>query len=392
MRYVQAVLDRLGGLAVPHTFDPEGNPFVSLHEEIYSRTGIDRASGSHYYNYVSAREAGQAGVRVLLTGHDGDTTVGHGWELFAELVRLGDWPGIRKVADECAARLEAERGLYLGQWKQTSSGALANQHAVPVMYAWAEQKSLGNLIRGARGLNRWFGVPYKKLLDKLGRDLLTPLSVLEERHLTKERRFSREHTPPTLRSHLADRFTDRLYGYMTARRRALAGARTTSDMQQFLIESAALVANFEKFDLYPAGWHVEARHPFMDVRLINFALSLPTQEKLKDGLTRSILRRAVGPLLPAEVAERAGKAHLIGSPVRAIESEGERVKEIIADLGAAAPFIDTPALQDLWNRREALGEWETVWLGNAVILAIKLRTEGRRGAQGEHLSSEKGVA
>lgn len=382
MRYVQAVLDLLGEVVVPHTFDPEGNPFVSLHEEIYSRTGIDRVSGSHYYNYISGREAGRAGVRVLLTGHDGDTTVGHGWELFAELARQGHWPALHRVANQCAARLEAERGLYLGQWKLTSSGALVNQHAVPVMYEWAEQKSLGNLLHGARGLNQWFDVPYKKLVRKLGRDFITPSSVIEERHLMKDLRFAEEHTPPTLRPELARGFTNRLFEYMKGRRRTLADAHTTSDKQLFILESAAMVANLEKFDLYPAGSHVEARHPFMDVRLIEFALSLPTHEKLKDGLTRSILRRAVGSLLPQEVAERAGKAHLVGAPVRAIESELEQVEWILANQGEAASFVDAEALQDLWERRKALGEWETVWLENAVTLSIGLRAH--RGAQREN--------
>jgi asparagine synthase (glutamine-hydrolysing) len=57
---------------------------------------------------------------------------------------------------------------------------------------------------------------------------------------------------------------------------------------------------------------VETRHPFFDLRLVQFCLRLPIGQRLRDGLTRSIMRRGLRRYLPDAIAERAGKGDLSG--------------------------------------------------------------------------------
>jgi asparagine synthase (glutamine-hydrolysing) len=66
----------------------------------------------------------------------------------------------------------------------------------------------------------------------------------------------------------------------------------------------------ETFEKTAASFEVEPRFPFFDRRLIEFCLSLPAKQKLLGGWTRSILRRAMGGLLPPMVQWRSDKANI----------------------------------------------------------------------------------
>ncbi|MGA7076614.1 MAG: asparagine synthase (glutamine-hydrolyzing) [Halobacteriota archaeon] len=55
------------------------------------------------------------------------------------------------------------------------------------------------------------------------------------------------------------------------------------------------------------AFSLETRFPFLDYRLVEFAFSLPSSQKIKRGYRKSILRRALGNLLPPQVAHRTDK-------------------------------------------------------------------------------------
>jgi asparagine synthase (glutamine-hydrolysing) len=55
---------------------------------------------------------------------------------------------------------------------------------------------------------------------------------------------------------------------------------------------------------------LEIRHPFFDRRFVEFAMTLPDDLRYRDGLTRFVLRRALGDDLPREVSTRRSKADL----------------------------------------------------------------------------------
>jgi asparagine synthase (glutamine-hydrolysing) len=58
-----------------------------------------------------------------------------------------------------------------------------------------------------------------------------------------------------------------------------------------------------KTDRASMAWSLEARVPFMDTVVANFAFSLPVRHKVRGLSKKRLLRKAVAPLLPAEVVD-----------------------------------------------------------------------------------------
>ncbi len=58
---------------------------------------------------------------------------------------------------------------------------------------------------------------------------------------------------------------------------------------------------------------VEARVPFLDHKLVELALSIPSSLKYKHGRTKHILKEAAGPLLPSDVIDRPKKGFCGGT-------------------------------------------------------------------------------
>ena len=60
----------------------------------------------------------------------------------------------------------------------------------------------------------------------------------------------------------------------------------------------------ERMDTMTMAASIEARAPFMDVRLAEFASTLPDSCRIKGGITKRIVREALGPRLPQSVLTR----------------------------------------------------------------------------------------
>jgi asparagine synthase (glutamine-hydrolysing) len=55
------------------------------------------------------------------------------------------------------------------------------------------------------------------------------------------------------------------------------------------------------------AFSIEARIPFLDYRLVEYAFSLPSSQKIRDGVTKVVLRNAMKGILPENVRTRMGK-------------------------------------------------------------------------------------
>ena len=55
------------------------------------------------------------------------------------------------------------------------------------------------------------------------------------------------------------------------------------------------------------AFSVESRAPFLDYRLVEFCINLPTEYKLTGGINKIILRESIGEMLPKKVIQRKGK-------------------------------------------------------------------------------------
>lgn len=166
----------------------------------------------------------------------------------------------------------------------------------------------GRALREAWGEKRFWGMDYPvfvPLLRKLWRQAL-PGPVLAMRDAQVRRRRSAE---DERRSPLAPDFSRRVD--MPRRREEFRTAIRPVDESEASRRLLGVLHPFsvlarERYDRTAAALGIETRAPFMDVRLLEFSLSLPPEQLQEDGWHKLILRRAMSGLLPTAVRLRKG--------------------------------------------------------------------------------------
>jgi asparagine synthase (glutamine-hydrolysing) len=95
---------------------------------------------------------------------------------------------------------------------------------------------------------------------------------------------------------------------------------------------------------------LEARHPFLDVRLVDFALSIPDTQRRHGPMIKHVLRNALRGELPASVGRRRTKADF-----------GYVIVEALESLGGAAFFSRMAIAEAGWvDGRRLAAVYETV--------------------------------
>jgi asparagine synthase (glutamine-hydrolysing) len=79
------------------------------------------------------------------------------------------------------------------------------------------------------------------------------------------------------------------------------------DRQRDDIETLSIPALTHWEDRNSMAWSREVRNPFLDYRLVQFAVNLPMTLKIRSGWTKYVLRRALAPSLPKSIVWRRDK-------------------------------------------------------------------------------------
>jgi asparagine synthase (glutamine-hydrolysing) len=259
--------------------------------------------GTNYFlHWATYRAAAADNVRVMLDGEDGDTTVSHGIDQLMSLVQSGKW---REFAAECDAIV---RG-FDNERTYASKAGMLRAHGLPYLDFLASNRRWGAFCRGVNGIHRNFGVPWRQLLISHGLKKI-PSAAKFKRVVRPSSRKSIDQN-----SVLNDEFMRK---YCIQERLDEVRAKYRSHIfpagsrQEHLIRlsSGALTYTLEALDRMAAYWGIEVRHPFCDFRLVEFALSVPPPLKLRNGVSRYILREALSGTLPDPIRHRAGKGDL----------------------------------------------------------------------------------
>ncbi len=263
------------------------------------------------------RTAQAAGVRVLLDGVDGDSTVSHGLGAIAELVGRGRWPSAWAAAQAAARHFGANprRMLWVMGVRPFVPG--------PALEAWRW------LRRGGRA------APQQRLLRA---DFA--------QHIGWEAPAAPNHGPRTERAEHWQRLSQPVHtNYLEVESRVSAAVG------------------------------IEPRSPFFDRRLMEFCLSLPAAQKIGGGWTRLILRRAMEGLLPPSIQWRADKANLTANFTRGLARyDGARLANLLAAPEPLAAYVDLAVLRTAYERFQATGgESDGLMLWKAATLAEWLR-------------------
>ncbi len=376
--YIKEVVEQ-GGIE-PHFSSAEERGILDVLDEIYDYLDDGHATGNTYLNWLSFSAARNAGLRVLLTGQDGDTTVGHGWRHFRTLAREERWEEFAREAAQCTENRRGEQDAYALQLPFRSPRDILNAYGGLFFKKWAVHGNYLRFVRSANQVHKWFGVRRREVYRRFWRDLVLPSSIAETRFQREETEKARRAVPKIINPDLAKRI--HLAERLAAHRGDDAPDSSMRESQLYRLRSAHLTYALEEFELYGAACGVEARHPFMDIRLIEFCVALPPTQSLSHGWTRSVMRRAMEGIVPDRIRKRAGKSSLSAPYVHLLLHKDEReLQKLLDGLDEVAVFLNVPYLKGLIEDKQSISEGEIseVGLGLGLALWLKKRKNWRKG-------------
>jgi asparagine synthase (glutamine-hydrolysing) len=249
-----------------------------------------------YLNREAFRLAREAGVRIVLDGFDGDTTLSHGTGWFVELARDKRW-----------LKLAREAGSYARYFENLSPWDVV-----------------------------WWNIERYGLDPRIRRAIKPFLRIYRAANRRVVHRATQSVKRPVKRSFINREFADRIG--LEDRRRELLGTPVSLDQRSERLThytrlNWALMPNtLELLNKAASTFALEVRFPFWDKRLVEFCLALPPEQKLNRGLNRIVMRRAMEGVLPAKVLWRGGKTDMTpGFQSGIIAYERERLTRTIME-------------------------------------------------------------
>ncbi len=312
-RYVNAVL--ASGEFQPH-FVPVDNisPLTDI-DKILWHLDNSLPAANMYMDWAIFKSAAQEGVRTIFSGNDGDTIVSYGHNDLSDFLRRG-W--LRTFTKETIA-LHRGRPFKFRKFKKFLSNFVFGPVIHPMIPEWMLQ-----VWRALHGRPRHVPEPDQQDTYWSGRPIC--------------KNFAR-------RIDLSERF-------WRLQNASFAGRMTTRELQWFGVSSGLNSFLVETYEKAAGAFGIEPRHPFFDRRLVEFCLALPPGQRLQNGWTRSIFRRAMNGILPPEVQWRKDKSNLsAGITLGLIKFERETLERVLLrEPEGIRDYIDIPALETVYLR------------------------------------------
>jgi asparagine synthase (glutamine-hydrolysing) len=336
--FMQAVI-AMGGFDAHFIHADDISPLAEW-SKIYWHEDSMLSAPNMYMDWAIFKSAHEHGARILLGGTDGDTVVSYGYEDLAEFARRGRWLTLLResaaLSKNMPKRSNNLRSLVWGEGFK------------PLIPEYVKQG--WRVLRGKSGV--------------LEKDSALP-AYSRNRPINSEfvRRIGLEERLSALRHSL------------------YSSKMTVQEAHWHDISSGDWAYILESFEKAGAAHSLEVRYPFFDRRLIEFCLSLPPGQRLHNGYTRSILRRAMSGVLPPMVQWRTDKGNLsAGVSLKLLEYEKETLEGLI--LGDPKPiqdYVDVPSLRAVYERYKAnplKSNDEAFSLMLVVTLGLWLRSAG----------------
>lgn len=253
--------------------------------------------------------AKERGVKVVLDGYDGDSTVSHGSGYLHELAQAGHWltllqeiQGVSKVYNEPAVQ---------GFWNYFYGYGLSRTKP---MKFWKKVKRKLQKVWGSKKdrqpfTDSNFNSDFAKRID------------LEQRS-QQYQKIDR-----------SSRHNARVEHYRLL----------TQGFHPFALEI---------FDKAAAACSLELRYPFWDKRLVEFCLSLPSEQKLSQGWTRIVMRRAMKGILPPEIQWRTSKMDFTPNLIDGLLTQEKETLEqlFFHNFEILSNYVDIYALQAMYEQ------------------------------------------
>lgn len=267
-----------------------------------------------YMDWSIFKAAQQNGVRVLLGGTDGDTTVSYGYEDLEDFVRRGWWVKLIKETIALSKNMpRSRRNFRKLVWDSAFS---------PLVPEFAKQ-----------GWRLLHGQPRREAHE----DVLPP--YCRNRPINPD-------------------FASRIKlkeKYWELQNASFPSHTTAKEGHWQAISCGMWSYVLETYEKAGAAVSLDLRYPFFDRRLVEFCLSLPPGQRLNGGWTRSILRRAMSGVLPTEVQWRTSKGNLSpGVNLQLLQYERETLEDVVIDHPELIrEYVDLVAAQAVYRRYAA---------------------------------------
>lgn len=272
--------------------------------------------------------ARKQGVRVILDGFDGDSTVSHGVGYLKDLARDGKWLTLFQETKEYTLNHD------LPFWK-IQQAYIVNYGINPLINRLKSLKQIRRLWRGLVRRIKKSNQPAVSWKDGLNSDFI------EQINLEPRRRTQRK---PLIESQVNQRAE-----------------------HHYSLVRGVMPYTLEVLNKAAAADGIELRFPFWDKRLVEFCLSLPPEQKIRRGWTRMVMRRGLKGILPPEIEYRAGKSNFAPNFSRGLfVFERQRIESLLDENNRLiAPYIDIEVLKAASERfltQQATGDDEMcIW-------------------------------
>jgi asparagine synthase (glutamine-hydrolysing) len=377
--HIDVVLEQ-GGFA-PHFIRGDRlGPLANINET-YEYLDDGLASGNQHLVWALKKTAGAAGVRVLLDGLDGDNVVSHGLLYLKELADAGDWEAFARESKAVARRLRTTEQRHNFEDSFADLNTSFGQYGLARLQRLADEGAWWRFTKEAEAAHQHFGVKRSSLWQRYWRRLIQPAAMIRARDARRQQSSPLPNAQPLLPL-LDHKFAEQI-GIQKRLNRFGTGkpvSTTVRDTQCQFMSSPRIQTALELTTHAAAAHGIEARHPFFDKRLVEFCLALPPGQSLKEGWTRSILRRALQGILPKQIQWRVGKAWMASNFERGLyEQDKGLLAEHVTDLGPLSPYVDRAFVEELYKKGRGVSNIEQAQLARIATLScwLKKRFGGR---------------
>ena len=261
--------------------------------------------------------------------------------------------GMTAVMDGNDADLLFNPGNILGrqlralQWRAAWRNAKGRQRMYPAAKAW---KAMAMAARGSllpERIRKVLREPRRRIMaDALLRDSLLSADFARRVDVHERLRIQAGWSSPSTNDDALER-----------------NART--------LDHPFTTVGFERYHRVAARHGVDPRHPFADRELLELCVHLPDEQRMADGWTKIVLRRAMAGRLPDSVRWRTGKEHLgWGLIKRLVLNDRPRVLETLDAIRPyLAPYVDLARMDASARLPDRQKQWRAQW---QVFMAINL--------------------
>ena len=328
--FIDEVLKQ-GGFQPHYMLGDSRTPLTDVEDIFHYGDEAFFAPGFAAMNWGLCKLASDRGVRILLNGHDGDSTVSHGFGYLHDLAKAGRWLRLHREM-RGVAKIYGE-SVWHGFWNYFSAYTVQN------------------------------AIRYKpvKLLYKANAKLLR-ISKLKRASSTSNNPCAGFNPDFVARTELERRYRN---WYKNER-----SSRTSSQRHHYRLLTQGLHSlALEIDDKAASAFGLEIRYPFWDKRLVEFCFALPAEQKLAQGWSRVVMRRAMAGILPAKVQWRTSKMDFTpnfkhGLLVR----EKQCLEQLIFQDETLGEYVDLTILRQKYREGEDV---QFIW--RAVSLGLWLR-------------------